>query len=37
MPFGGVKQSGIGRVRTAVGLAEYIEYHAISLNKTTCR
>lgn len=33
MPFGGVKQSGIGRTRTAVGLAEYIEYHAISLNK----
>jgi acyl-CoA reductase-like NAD-dependent aldehyde dehydrogenase len=37
MPFGGVKQSGIGRVRTNIGLAEYIEYHAISLNKTTCR
>jgi hypothetical protein len=37
MPFGGVKQSGIGRVRTTVGLAEYIEYHAISLNKKTCR
>ena len=37
MPFGGVKQSGIGRVRTDVGLAEYIEYHAISLNKTTCK
>ncbi|HEY4074496.1 MAG TPA: aldehyde dehydrogenase family protein [Herbaspirillum sp.] len=37
MPFGGVKQSGIGRVRTNVGLAEYIEYHAISLNKTTCK
>ncbi|MDB5761671.1 MAG: aldehyde dehydrogenase [Herminiimonas sp.] len=34
MPFGGVKQSGIGRVRTTIGLAEYIEYHAISLNKT---
>lgn len=33
MPFGGVKQSGIGRVRTAVGLGEYIEYHAISVNK----
>ena len=33
LPFGGVKQSGIGRVRTAIGLAEYIEYHAISLNK----
>jgi len=37
MPFGGVKQSGIGRVRTSVGLAEYIEYHAVSLNKTSCR
>ena len=33
LPFGGVKQSGIGRVRTDIGLAEYIEYHAISLNK----
>jgi acyl-CoA reductase-like NAD-dependent aldehyde dehydrogenase len=37
MPFGGVKQSGIGRVRTAAGLAEYVEYHAISLNKKACR
>jgi aldehyde dehydrogenase len=37
MPFGGVKQSGIGRVRTSVGLAEYIEYHAISLNKKNIR
>jgi len=37
MPFGGIKQSGIGRVRTAVGLAEFVEYHAISLNRTTCR
>lgn len=35
MPFGGVKQSGIGRVRTTVGLGEYIEHHAISLRKTT--
>jgi len=33
MPFGGVKQSGIGRTRTEVGLAEYVEHHAISLNK----
>ncbi len=33
MPFGGVKQSGIGRVRTKVGMDEYIEYHAINLNK----
>lgn len=37
MPFGGIKQSGIGRVRTEVGLAEFIEYHAISLNRSTCR
>jgi aldehyde dehydrogenase len=37
MPFGGVKQSGIGRVRTEAGLAEYVEYHAISVNKKTCR
>ena len=35
MPFGGIKQSGIGRVRTVVGMDEYIEYHAINLNKTT--
>ena len=35
MPFGGVKQSGIGRVRTAIGLAEYIEHHAISMKKVT--
>jgi acyl-CoA reductase-like NAD-dependent aldehyde dehydrogenase len=34
LPFGGVKQSGIGRVRTTIGMAEYIEYHAISLNKS---
>jgi acyl-CoA reductase-like NAD-dependent aldehyde dehydrogenase len=33
MPFGGVKQSGIGRGRTTIGMAEFIEYHAISLNK----
>ncbi|RXZ32365.1 aldehyde dehydrogenase family protein [Oxalobacteraceae bacterium CAVE-383] len=33
LPFGGVKQSGIGRVRTTIGMAEYIEHHAISLNK----
>jgi aldehyde dehydrogenase len=33
MPFGGVKQSGIGRGRTTIGMAEYIQYHAISLNK----
>ncbi|WEH12936.1 aldehyde dehydrogenase family protein [Streptomyces sp. VNUA24] len=29
MPFGGVKQSGIGRERTALGLQEYVEDHAI--------
>lgn len=37
MPFGGIKQSGIGRVRTEVGLAEFVEHHAISLNRTTVR
>lgn len=31
MPFGGVKQSGLGRERTDVGLLEYIEQHAIRL------
>lgn len=35
MPFGGVKQSGIGRENGEVGLAEYIEYHAINLHRTT--
>lgn len=29
MPFGGVKQSGIGRERTDLGLTEYVEEHAI--------
>jgi len=33
MPFGGMKQSGLGRAGTTVGLAEYVEYHAISLNR----
>jgi len=33
MPFGGMKQSGIGRSRTHIGMAEFIEHHAISLNK----
>jgi acyl-CoA reductase-like NAD-dependent aldehyde dehydrogenase len=33
MPFGGVKQSGIGRENSEVGLAEYIEYHGINLHK----
>ena len=29
MPFGGVKQSGVGRERTDLGLLEYLEEHAI--------
>jgi acyl-CoA reductase-like NAD-dependent aldehyde dehydrogenase len=29
MPFGGTKQSGLGRERTEIGLNEYIETHAI--------
>lgn len=33
MPFGGVKQSGIGRESSQIGLAEYVEYHAINLHK----
>lgn len=33
MPFGGVKQSGIGRESSEVGLAEYVEHHAINLGK----
>ncbi len=33
IPFGGVKQSGIGRENTDVGLAEYIEYHGINFHK----
>lgn len=35
MPFGGVKQSGIGRERTALGIQEYIEEHAIRTTKTS--
>lgn len=34
MPFGGVKQSGIGTENSELGLAEYIEYHAINFHKT---
>ena len=33
MPFGGVKQRGLGRERTALGLREYVEEHAIRLVK----
>ncbi|CAN7250536.1 aldehyde dehydrogenase family protein [Variovorax paradoxus] len=28
-PFGGIKQSGIGRESSEVGMAEYVEYHSI--------
>lgn len=33
MPFGGVKQSGIGRERTELGLDEYVETHSIRAPK----
>jgi acyl-CoA reductase-like NAD-dependent aldehyde dehydrogenase len=33
MPFGGVKQSGIGTENSELGLADYVEYHAINLHK----
>lgn len=33
MPMGGVKQSGIGRERTELGLQEYVEDHAIRFIK----
>lgn len=33
MPFGGVKQSGIGRENSEAGLEEYIEYHAINYHR----
>ncbi|OPX10782.1 hypothetical protein B1964_23245 [Gordonia sp. i37] len=35
MPFGGVKQSGIGRERADCGLAEFVEEHAIRSSKPT--
>ena len=33
MPFGGVKQSGIGTENSELGMAEYVEYHAINYHK----
>lgn len=33
MPFGGIKQSGIGTENSELGLADYVEYHAINLHK----
>ena len=33
MPFGGMKQSGIGRADTTVGLSEYVQYHATSVSR----
>ncbi len=34
MPFGGIKQSGIGRENSPVGLAEYVEYYALNVHKS---
>ncbi len=31
MPFGGIKQSGIGREFTELGISEYVETHAIRI------
>ncbi len=33
MPFGGVKQSGLGREFTELSLADFIEYHAIKYDR----
>ncbi|WP_084786712.1 aldehyde dehydrogenase family protein [Bacillus tuaregi] len=33
MPFGGVKQSGLGRERTEIGFSDYVEYQAIRMLK----
>ncbi len=33
IPFGGVKQSGIGRESSEIGMGEYIEYHGINYHK----
>ena len=33
IPFGDVKQSGIGRESSEVGLAEYVQYHGINYHK----
>lgn len=37
IPFGGVKQSGIGRENSEVVFGEYVEYHGINLHKSLVR
>lgn len=37
IPFGGVKQSGIGRESSEVGMAEYVEHHSINFHKPQAR